>query len=464
LPFLPQRAVVLDGSGGWRDQLPHTGVEIVSSPPADLAVGPAGATGAAAAARTPAIILEGRTRASVPGYATRRFVLLPSLEDPFLVIPLDRQRVAAYALKTWLFPTSLAGAARRWLGVRLPGPALTLSRRAQIAVLTRGAAQPLLVAEAAKRFDFGPQPDWFVVCGQGDVLARGLFVVFGAGQRQPEWIVKFARVPDYSEPFERDEAALSMVARVGGAASAHAPRLLGRFTVAGHHAAVETAAAGSRLSGVLQSRAPRAEKLRVLEAVAAWIVQVGVETSGGRASAAVEVARLRAETIPTRGDVDPGISDRLDQLPAVLQHNDLGGWNVVVDRAAGFTAVDWESARSQGLPLWDLWYFLAHTLVQLDGFDGDPVDGFRRLFRGEAPSSALLFRWTREAAQALDLPAETLGPLATLCWLHHSRSGGARAVALEGRGGEAKSWPAARFIDVWLADPALGPSWSRWQR
>jgi hypothetical protein len=202
----------------------------------------------------------------------------------------------------------------------------------------------------------------------------------------------------------------------------------------------------------------------VLEAVAAWIVQVGVETSGGRASAAVEVERLRAETIPTRGDVDPGISDRLDQLPAVLQHNDLGGWNVVVDRAAGFTAVDWESARSQGLPLWDLWYFLAHTLVQLDGFDGDPVDGFRRLFRGEAPSSALLFRWTREAAQALDLPAETLGPLATLCWLHHSRSGGARAVALEGRGGEAKSWPAARFIDVWLADPALGPSWIRWQR
>ena len=102
----------------------------------------------------------------------------------------------------------------------------------------------------------------------------------------------------------------------------------------------------------------------------------------------------------------------LASLPAVLQHNDLGTWNIVSDGGADFTAVDWESANPSGLPLWDLWYFLADALRLLDGEEAADSGAFARLFRGEAPASPELFRWTRTAVEALAIPAQVVGKLA----------------------------------------------------
>ena len=163
--------------------------------------------------------------------------------------------------------------------------------------------------------------------------------------------------------------------------------------------------------------------------------------------------------------VDATVLAEIDALPGVLQHNDLGAWNVVVDRDGDFTAVDWESARGCGLPLWDLWYFLADALVQLDGFVGDQVSAFGRLFRGEARSSSVLFRWTRTAVDALEIPEHVVGRLATLCWLHHGLSGSARAESLARHAGGAATtaWAATRYPEAWLGDPALGFGWSCWR-
>ena len=42
-------------------------------------------------------------------------------------------------------------------------------------------------------------------------------------------------------------------------------------------------------------------------------------------------------------------------------------------RDSHFTAIDWESANPAGLPLWDLWYFLADALPRLHQSDGEPL-------------------------------------------------------------------------------------------
>ena len=466
LPFAPERAAVLAGAESWREGLRQAGVDTEADDP-ELVVAASEELAAATATRARALLLEGsRTRAPA-GYLARRFVPLPSRERPSLLVPVDRGNVAGYVFENWLFPTTRARLVRKRLLVSLARPALALLRRPSVTIATTTQAQPFLVAAAAERFALDPDADWFVVCGQGDELSRGLFVLFAPHARRPSWVVKFSRARGYSEPFERDEAALATVAAAGGAVAQRAPSLLGRFEAAGFQASVETAAVGSRLTGLLQSVAPRSRKLSAIDAIAAWLVRVAVETEGGTGSAAAEANRLRREVLPRWDTVaDEAVLREVDLLPGVLQHNDLGAWNVVIDRDGEFTAVDWESASACGLPLWDLWYFLADALVQLDGYPDDQVSAFGRLFRGQARSSQVLFRWTRAAVDALGIPEHLVGCLATLCWLHHGLSGSARADSLARHAGGAAAttaWAAARYPEAWLGDPALGFGWSSWR-
>jgi hypothetical protein len=155
--------------------------------------------------------------------------------------------------------------------------------------------------------------------------------------------------------------------------------------------------------------------------------------------------------------------ERLPDVPAVLQHNDLGTWNIVTDGRA-FMAIDWESARPAGMPLWDLCYFLADALPRLEGSaDRDTyLNRTLTLFAGHSAHSALLFRWIREAVRALQIPPAAVGPLVTLCWLHHGLSADARTRAL----GASRAAPLGHLGLMgphWLVHPALGPSWSAWE-
>ena len=114
---------------------------------------------------------------------------------------------------------------------------------------------------------------------------------------------------------------------------------------------------------------------------------------------------------------------RVADNPGVLQHNDLGSWNVVVD-GSNFVVVDWESMRQHGLPLWDTAYFLADALALLEGaVDGETRhEHTRRLFRGELASSQILFRWIGRSVNSLELPNDAVGPIMALCWMHHAQS------------------------------------------
>jgi hypothetical protein len=156
--------------------------------------------------------------------------------------------------------------------------------------------------------------------------------------------------------------------------------------------------------------------------------------------------------------------DELPAVPGVLLHNDLGSWNVVVSGGA-FTVLDWEDAVRHGLPLWDLFYFLADAAVHLDEA-ADPREHFERLFLGEASSSELLFEWTRTMVEALELPPDAVGRIATLCWLQHGLTGRRRAADAEDP--RPRTHVAEGMLhelaERWLRHPGLGPGWSCWAR
>jgi hypothetical protein len=474
LPHRVSHAVVLDGLDEWRDGLVSAGIEVADEAsdrrPPDVVVSPARLAAVARHTRARSIIVEGsRERAFRGGdYDARRLLLRPTRERPTLGLPLEQAAPVSYALERWSVVD------RRWKTARMRAAGVLVSRglfpswaSPLVTVATRDAGPPALIAAAG---ELGVPSDvaWFLTFGQGDALSRNAFQLFRAGSQQPEWVLKFARVAGYSERFDSDERGLQLAHAAGGVVAAHAPRLVGRFDADGVHASLETAAAGRRLSDVLVTPGDRAAKLRLIERIGDWILELGRLTQTSPEAMGAEQKRLRSEVVPKWNEIGAH-SELVDELPplsAVAQHNDLGSWNVVADKD-DFVVVDWENVREAALPLWDLLYFLGNALVLLDGLDAPEQLPARigRLFAGEALSSPLLFSWVRRAAEAAAVPPDAVGAIATLCWLSHSLSADAHNVDLatftprdpprmHGLEGVARAW---------MAHPALGPNWSAWR-
>lgn len=458
----------------------QAGIEPVQRRP-DVAVVTASEASVARAAEARAIIVVGRSgRRSLRSapLIVRRFAVLPPGAEPHLVIPTDRYRVAAYALRNWTASESRLRRIRN----RVAAAAIALRSLPDLPrSLTAGLPDrrpPFLVA-ASEQFGVPADVDWFLTLGLGDALTRGVFHLFPRASVTPRWAVKFSRVVGHAEPFEREERGLEMARAAGGAVAARAPRLFGRFEAARLPASLEQAAAGQRLTFVLQSPGRRADKLAVIDAVARWIVDVGRESASPGSMLAEERRRLEAQVLPawalagTPGD----LLARVPEVPAVLQHNDLGCWNLIVD-GAGFMAVDWESARRYGFPLWDLLYFLVDALVHLDrAWEPDRRERYAaELLCGRCDSSRILFERLRDCALALDIPAAAVGPIATLGWLHHGLSSRSRAGAMQALGADPTpggqvpdpQTPGATYDEwmapLWLRTPGLGPEWSAAQQ
>lgn len=468
LPVPPDSAVRFGKDDRLASGLESVGVSVQHDVPdagALLAIGTAEALRAAVCRRYPVLLADGRLRRgrAFREFALARFVALPGIGQPALLLPVEKGHVTSYALANWTFPSTFVRrgrnrAARELLGRRLVPPGLDV-----VSVAARLSRPPFLIG-AAQSLGVPSGAGFFLRTGGRDPLSRSTFFLFESGAPEPRWVLKFARVRDYREPFDRDEAGLMLAAATSTSVRRHVPRLLGRIEAGGFHGSLEEAAVGRPLSSQLRTTGSAARKLALVNSVAEWILELGSTTrrEGGSSEERRRLAGLLAG-YPRATGIPAGLLDRVSEVPTVLQHNDLGCWNVIVSRD-GFVAVDWESARAGGLPLWDLWYFLRDALAALDGVVAADQDAhFRALFAGELQHSAVLFRWTRMMVEALRVPEDAVGSLATLCWLHHARSHVARDAALQEHApaaGAAEPYP---FPSAWLVDPRLGPEWQRWR-
>jgi hypothetical protein len=463
----------------WAEGLRQAGVRVQTGTEdgdrsVDLVVSSAVDAGQSASLAAPMMLVEGRgggrrLRRLYP--VVERFLPVPSLTAPAMIVPLGHGAALEYAISHWSLAESVRRRVRNRLARSLLGRQALPALRPVVTVASRKPGPPFLI-RAAGSLGVPKGGEWFLTLGSADALTRGVFHIFAAGAVDPHWALKFARVPGYTDPFDRDERGLRIAAAGGEVVRRRAPRLLGRFEVAGLPASVETEAVGSRLTHLLLGPSRQAEKLRAIEAVAAWTIDVARATVSPPAQLEEERRRLAEAVVPRWRDrgIPVDLVERVGPVPGILQHNDLGSWNIIVRSSSEFTAVDWESARAVGFALWDLVYFLTDALMLLDGasIGDDRRDTHNvRLFRGELPSSEILFRWLRRSVEALAIPEESVAPIVTLCWLHHGLSGGDRRAMADLRTpGEAAAdvADAERIARLWLRTDGLGPGWAAWQR
>ena len=446
-PHPVRRVTLLGELEDWRSALTDLGVALVDDV-ADLVVADSAHAAAAARLGAPAVVVLAARRRELKraGYKTRTVLVRPGPSGPRLFVPIDARNATRHALLTGMpgrsRPKRLAIGGVVW-GLRVGAPL-----RGAITLATRDDAPPLILRRA---LGAGATSDWYLATGAGDDLQRLVWFCFGDERRAPTVVVKCGRVSGHDASFVRDEQALRSLDVLPPALRKHAPRLEERLEVEGLPVAVETAAPGQPLHVLLED-GPDAHA-GVVARIADWIVDVEAATILPPAELDGERSRL--------GALDQEAVTLLPPLPAVVQHNDLGCWNVVVDDET-FTIVDWESSRRAALPLWDLVYFLADALTAGPG--AGKHERVKALLRGELGASAALFDRVRAAAERLGVPPEAVGPIVTLAWLHHGTSAAKRADVGAERGAHAgapsTAGPLQQVATYWLTDPALGLAWT----
>ena len=448
LPAAARSAVVLGDVEGWREGLDRAGIEAAQPPP--MVVAAAGRAREAQALEPRLLIIDGGARVG-KGWSTTTIVPLPNPDEPELLLPTGGGDAVRYAIRHWRAGGLRNTVAREALarGVPLPG-------RRRVTVAARKAGPPFFVARALEVVS-ATETEWFAAFGRfADAFSRGVFSLLPRGRTEPEWVVKFARLPGLGHLFDGDERGLAEARRAPAVVADRAPRLVARFAVEGLEASVETAATGERLP-ILLEQSEHSDGLAAIERVAGWIRDLAAETVGP--AEALEPERRRVEDALARATTHGLQATPLSfgGVRPVFQHGDLNSDNVFL-ATDGLELVDWESARRFGFPLWDVFFFLTDALAIVDGVDSQDarIDHFVRLWRGEIPSSAVLFRWTRAVAEASGVDASAVGELATALWFSYALSDTEELAQL---GRTDLEPPTLKIARRWVSEPGLGPGW-----
>jgi hypothetical protein len=446
----------------WEEGLRQADVPLLprgTSEPPELVVVAANERRAARPHAASMLLVEGTRGGLLPQRRVaheRRYLPLPDPAAPQLVVELSQRKPAALAVGAWNPAGTRMGAVKHRAGRALLHAGVFPPMRTLYAVRADASGNvPALVALAAGRL--GMQLGaWYLVAERGPDDKRLAFFLVPPGTARAEAVVKFSRIPHERTKNDRESRGLLAAHRAGRTVSEHAPRLLGRAAVAGHHANIESVAPGRTLGRLLLGPWPTSQKLAALDGVARWLATVARSTR--RERAVVDRALLDAVASSSLDrTVTATLVETARTTPAVLEHGDLAGHNVLV-ADGNFTAIDWELANADGYPLWDVLYLALYCLPLVAGTRDDETTlrYLRRLFRGEEQDSPRLFGWLHAVADAAGVPPEAVPRLVTLglLWYADVR---VRLVSEHGT-------PLLRFQRTWLSDPDLGLAWPAWRR
>jgi hypothetical protein len=258
------------------------------------------------------------------------------------------------------------------------------------------------------------------------------FHLLEPGTGQTAYVVKLARLPEFNARLENEWSALTLLRDRGIGDPETVPRPAFAGTCGGLAVVGETGIEGESLDrpahASVDSPAARAG--------AEFLVELGAATANPAASTPATVAEGLEQLFESfvaiygleswhreflRGEI-AAIAESDEPFPVVFQHGDPGMWNAAVTPTGRVAFLDWEAAEPEGMPLWDLFYFMRSYGVAVARRSGvrDWLKGFAREFLSDSRRSRLQIELAERLCGRIGLSRRLVGPLFFTCWMHRA--------------------------------------------
>jgi len=256
-----------------------------------------------------------------------------------------------------------------------------------------------------------------------------LFYLFPPGESAPAFLVKMVRDPAFNDRLENEWRALDRLAAFGLGEG-----VLPHVPFAGQHAGLAIVAESAVEGRPFREVARWSAGDPALRAGIDWLTMLGARTANASTSPAAAdvlaellarfcaVYRLDAAHERFLAGRIAALRQDAERFPLVFQHGDPGTWNVLVTPRGDTVFVDWESAEPDGVPLWDLFYFLRSYVVGAARSAGqhDRLAGFAAHFIERGSLSDVLVEAVRRYRDEIGLSGEVAETLFYMVWLHRA--------------------------------------------
>jgi hypothetical protein len=396
--------------------------------------------------RTPARTLRFLQRTGITPAAA--YWVVPGFERALRFVPLDHRGALEWYFRDVLQRPTVARAALTLIGrsIAMASPATFACLAPCFSVVgVAGSTAAVPSVLEAHRLGKGSGIDSvaLVTSGQDDG-SRVVLLPFRAGERAPTAAVKVARLSCSNDRTCSEHATLKEIrrrlpyARADSVPAAEALNTWNQLSVA-----VESPARGPTIlvsSG--SCLASRAERIADLQLTADWLREFNRACTTRVLSAFEIVGRIEQPiaaftrafgSTPDREQLFARV--RRDAaalspapLPEVIQHNDLGPWNVH-RHGRRVTVIDWEFDRAaradrRGLPMTDLVYFVSYWLFTARRLRSPHArrSAFAQLFTSipAEPLAAAAHRELNFYLREMGIRAEYAPLLVTLTWIERA--------------------------------------------
>lgn len=295
----------------------------------------------------------------------------------------------------------------------------------------RPGAPPRYLREIAHAAGVNIDQHRWGLSARGEYSSRKVLVfLFGAHSEQPEFIVKMTRDPALNPRLENEYRALRLLADKGIGDEETLPQV----AFFGHHNRLAIVAETIVDGLPFEQRSAGTPACAYMRNAADWLTDMSVATADWDAATPRQAADVLGNLFERFAQIYPllpeqrrflaGQIEALGQshsrFPLVFQHGDPGTWNIWVTPSGRTAFLDWEAAETQGMPLWDLFYFIRTygAWAARSSTSGDVTKGFSEQFLAASPFNTLMVEATVRYCERVGLPAEFIEPLFYTCWMH----------------------------------------------
>ena len=329
-----------------------------------------------------------------------------------------------------LLPLGRSALARR-LG-RAVTSAFPTGATALLAAVEPGADEvaPRWVRQIAARSGADIEHHRWGLWARGDYESQKVVLfLFRGDEPGAEVVVKLTRHPMHNHRLENERRALELLHDVEVCGEGRVPRRVFHGCEGGLAVLGESMVHGRPYA----TAADASPDNPLLHDAATWLTALGSATAVTHDAPPVAAVLDRLvrrfdevyrPSAATTGFLESQVAafETVPSLPLVFQHGDPGVWNLLVQPSGKVSFLDWEACDPEGLPLWDLFYFLRSAATHASRVEG--VRGWMRPvlrhFLEGSPFTPAIAGAVRSYVDAVGVPPTLVGPLFHLCWVHRA--------------------------------------------